>query len=306
MGVPTRYVLHQGPVLWALGSGALTMLKQRMGAAASGAVAAPGPELRGSLSPRPRDLVRDYVKHVGGDPSAYKDELPPHLFPQWGFGLASRALEGLPYPIARVMNGGCRLEVNAPVPIDAPLRVSARLEDVDDDGRRAVLHTRIVTSTPSHDEALVAHMYAIVPLGSGKSNGDGRDAPKRKTKDKPRVPEGARELVRVRLGPNAGLDFAKLTGDFNPVHWVPGYARAFGFRNVILHGFSTMARAWEGLVRTHYAGDVRAIRSFDCRFTRPLVLPASVGVFADDAHGVFVGDAPMGPAYLVGTYGDDR
>ena len=97
----------------------------------------------------------------------------------------------------------------------------------------------------------------FVPLkredkANGKANG--------KAKDKARVPVDAREIAFFKLGPNAGLDFAKLTGDFNPVHWVPRWAKAFGFRNVILHGFGTMARAIEALNRGLFAGDVTALQ----------------------------------------------
>ena len=120
------------------------------------------------------------------------------------------------------------------------------------------------------------------------------------------MPMHATELARWRLRLDAGLDFAKLTGDFNPVHWVTPYARAFGFRNRILHGFSTMARAIEGLNRNLFAGSIKGLRTFDCKFTRPLVLPAKVGLYIHDGEDgtqqVFVGDAPGGPAYLVGSF----
>jgi acyl dehydratase len=91
-----------------------------------------------------------------------------------------------------------------------------------------------------------------------------------------------------------------LTGDFNPVHWIRPYARAFGFRSTILHGFSTMARAWEGFVHGVLAGDGSRIRVFDVKFTRPLVLPAHVGLYRD-GDAIYVGDAPGAPAYLVGA-----
>ena len=115
------------------------------------------------------------------------------------------------------------------------------------------------------------------------------------------MPVDAREIAFFKLRPDAGLDFAKLTGDFNPVHWVPRWARAFGFRNVILHGFGTMARAIEALNRGLFAGDVNALAEIDVRFTRPLVLPARVGVYVRDNQ-VWVGDAPGGPAYLEGSF----
>jgi acyl dehydratase len=251
----------------------------------------------------PADLIRDYVRHVGGDPSAYRHTVPPHLFPQWGFPLAARTLTDLPYPMFKVLNGGCRVEVNAPLPAGQPLHARARLEDIDDNGRRAVLHQVVVTGTDAEPDAVVAHLYAIVPLGSpDKKNGKSSNGAAKK--EPQRVPHDAEEIGRWRLRPDAGLDFAKLTGDFNPVHWIPPYARAFGFRNTILHGFSTMARAWEGVQKGIFAGSTRAIESFDVQFTKPLVLPAKVGLYVHegDTRRVFVGDAPGGPAYLAGSF----
>jgi acyl dehydratase len=111
---------------------------------------------------------------------------------------------------------------------------------------------------------------------------------------------GARELQYWRVGSDAGMAFAVLTGDFNPVHWMRPYARALGFKSKILHGFATLARALEGLNRALYAGAVDRIRTVDVRFTRPLCLPARVGLYLD-GDTFMVGDAPGGPAYLVGT-----
>lgn len=304
MSVPTKFVLQQGPALRGMGETAANALKQRLGIAKKNGAPPelPGPEVTQTFAPRDRDLVRAYAKHVGGDPSAYKRRLPAHLFPQWAFALTGKSLEGLDYPMLGAMNGGCRLIQNAPLPIDEPLEVSSRLESIDDDGRRAILEQRVVTSTPSAPEAVVAHLYIFVPLAKKKASGaPSKDGAK---KDKPRVPDQAREIAFWRLRQDAGLDFAKLTGDFNPVHWVPAYAKAFGFRNTILHGFGTMARAIEGLNRGLFAGDVDALKEVHVRFTRPLVLPAKVGLYVDGGQ-LFVGDAPGGPAYLTGTYTTD-
>src|SRR5690606_12288746 len=154
------------------------------------------------------------------------------------------------------MNGGCRMQVNSQLPLGERLSVTARLRSIDDDGRRVVLQQHVVTGTADQPEAVVADFFAIVPLPRKRDDGAQAEAAgdKRPRKDKPRVPAGAREIGFWRLPANAGLDFAKLTGDFNPIHWIPRYARASGFRNVILHGFSTMARAAEGLNRGLFAG----------------------------------------------------
>ena len=301
MAVSSKHILSQIPVITTLASVAVTGLRQQLGRGPDGpAPQIPGPEITATVTPRPAPLLRAYIRHVGGDPSAYRGQVPPHFFPQWGFAMGTRTLAGVPYPLHRALNGGCRLEINAPLPAGEALHARARLESIDDNGRRAVIHQRVATGTSAHPDAVVGHLYAVVPQGD-KTEGKPADKPRRTPKERPRVPQDAEELQRWRLRTDAGLDFAKLTGDFNPVHWIPPYARAFGFRNTILHGFSTMARAMEGLQRTLFAGSVRAISVLDVRFTRPLVLPARVGLYVKD-RSLWVGDAPGGPAYMQGTF----
>jgi hypothetical protein len=254
----------------------------------------PGPWIEARVAPPPSGLVRDYVRHVGGDPAWYRGRLPAHLFPQWGLPIAAKALAALAYPIARIMNAGCRIESNTPLPANEPLEVRARIEAVDDDGRRAIITQRIVTGTRTAPEALVADARAFIRLArrTGEENG-------KRTSEERAVPaENVHEIGFLRIGANAGLDFAKLTGDFNPVHWLAPYARASGFRNCILHGFSTLARAIEALNRARLSGDPYRLRVIDARFTKPVVLPASIGVYVSGDGRLWVGDAPQGRAYL--------
>lgn len=295
MAVSGRHIFRQGSTIAALGSTSVAAMMQKFRGVSSSPEDLPGSAIKATYAARSPELVRDYIRHVGGSPSSYKGVLPAHFFPQWAFGLAGKTLFNIPYPLLSVMNGGCRLEINHPLPSDEPLEVSARLESIDDNGRRAVLHQRIVTGTASVPEALVAHMYPIIPFRKKKKD---PNAPK---KEPARVPEDARELAFWKLSKDAGLDFAKLTGDFNPIHWVPFYAKMFGFRSTILHGFSTMARAMESIHQNLYAGTA-AIREWDVRFTKPLVLPGRVGLYLANENEIYVGDAPGGPAYLTGTF----
>lgn len=302
MSVSSKHILSQGPVLAGLGRTILAGLKNKV-FGTDGEVEVPGPVIEETFSPRSRDLVRDYVKHVGGNPGDYREYLPPHMFPQWGFALAPRTLTDLPYPISSAMNGGCRLEVNEPLPIDEELHVTAQLVDVDDNGSRAVLEQKIVTSTRSVDKGIIGRLFVVIPLGGSSSNSDDNEDettnPDPQQRD--RVPDNASEVCRWDIPDNAGLDFAKLTGDFNPLHWVSPYARAAGFENVILHGFSTMARTFESLKNESLTG-TENIETLDVKFTKPLVLPAEVGVYIDEDNGVYVGDAPDDPNYMAGSY----
>jgi acyl dehydratase len=300
MPVPLKYAFAHGPVLAALGRVALSGLKKE----SPKATTVPSAWLEERIPPRQPEIIRDYIKNVGGDPGWYKNRIPASYFPEWGFPLGERALEGLGYPLVRGMNAGCRIENRAPLPLGEPLNVKARIESIDDDGKRAIITQKVITGTAKVPEALVCEMRVFIPLqkpGSEKKNGAGPDKGVGKPKARTTVPADAREIAFLKVPQDAGLDFAKLTGDFNPIHWLAPYAKASGFRTVILHGFGTFARAIEALNRSRFAGDPTRLKVIDARFTRPLVLPARVGVYVS-GEGLWVGDAPGGGAYLEGRF----
>jgi acyl dehydratase len=149
---------------------------------------------------------------------------------------------------------------------------------------------------------VVADLYAVAPYaratGPREVPGDAGDAG--------RVPADARELARCHFGPRAGLGFAFLTGDINPVHWLRPFARASGFATPILHGFAMMARAMEGLGRALYAGATDRIRVLDVKFKRPLLLGdgVDVGLYLDhrDPHAFYFAIAPGSRAYMLGRF----
>jgi hypothetical protein len=58
----------------------------------------------------------------------------------------------------------------------------------------------------------------------------------------------------------------------------------------------------EGLHRGLFAGAVDRLDSIDVRFTRPLALPARVGLYLGASNTIFVGDAPGGFAYMTGSF----
>lgn len=291
MAVATKHVISQRRVIGALARAVVLGAVKKP----KGAPKTPGPEIRATVPPPSDALVSDFVRLVNGDPGSYKKSLPPHLFPHWAFPAILRALEGVPYPTARIVNGGCTLRIEKPLPKGEPLEVSARLAEVDDNGRRALIKVDVVTGTRSAPNALAAEFRALVPLGKGDKRGKGAF-------DKPRIADGAREIGFFKLAKRSGLDFAKATGDFNPIHWAPRYAKAMGFRSVILHGFGSMSFTFEGLARGLFAGSVGRIHLLDANFVRPLVLPARAGLYVWGDGNVGLGDAPGGPAYLLGRY----
>jgi acyl dehydratase len=253
----------------------------------------PGPLLSARVPPRPAALVAAFLEHIGSRPGTWEGVLPPHLFPQWAFALLSRALEGLPYSPLALLNGGCHMTVNRPMPMGEAIDLEAQLVRVDDTGRLAVITERLVTGTANAPQALEVDFFPVARLP-----GKGRDAARPESKERPGVPARASEIGRWSLGPRAGLEFALLTGDFNPIHWIRPAARAAGFESTILHGFAVMSRAIEALV----AGDGARLGELEVRFRKPLVLPAEVGAFVD-GDAIYVGERPGAEAYMTGRFG---
>jgi acyl dehydratase len=131
--------------------------------------------------------------------------------------------------------------------------------------------------------------------------GGARAPSDRQRPDRARVAANARELSRFRLSSSAGLGFALLTGDLNPVHWLRPYARALGFDGTILHGFATLARVVEALQAALFDGRSDRLKVIDVRFTRPLCLPAEVGLYLAGDE-LSVGTDRGEPAYLTGSF----
>jgi hypothetical protein len=285
-------LVHQGRTLAALGRAALSSVAPRRAASPSPARALPGEWVEDRAPAPPPALVSAFVRGAGGEPAHYRGILPPHLYPQWTFPIASRLFARAPYPLVRVLNAGTTMVQRAPLPAGEPLVLRARLEAVEDDGARARLTVRVVTSTRSSPDALTSLLSAYVPLAAAP-----RGKPKR---PRPTVPLDAHELAFRRFSRTAGREFAWITGDVNPIHWSPAYARVAGFGTCILHGFATFATSVEAVVRARLSGDVARLAQISARFVRPLPLPRSVGVYLTPGGRLLLGDAPGGDVYLDG------
>lgn len=279
-------IRHQGPVIAAL-------LRTGLGLGSSGpADPEARPEIRAVLPPRPAGLVADYIRFTGGEPSWYRNTVPPHLFPQWTFPLLSQVLAGQPFDMKKVLNGGAEFTINAPIPLGEKLLVRARLASVTEGEKSVLLRQEVSTGTEKEPEALVCAVTAVVPKkGGGKAK-----------KARPVVPEDCRQIGSIPFPEGTGLSFALLTGDFNPIHWIPAAARMSGFANAIAHGFCTMARTVEVINRNLLSQQPYALKSFSCRFVRPLTLPARAGVFIDGKGAVLTAPGKGATPYLSGSY----
>lgn len=73
--------------------------------------------------------------------------------------------------------------------------------------------------------------------------------------------------------------YAGASGDFNPIHHSDYAARALGLDGVIAHGMLTMGVALRAV--TQWCGDPAAIRRYQTKFSKPVLVP-------DDGEGARV------------------
>lgn len=77
-------------------------------------------------------------------------------------------------------------------------------------------------------------------------------------------------LTRDRL-----VRYAGASGDFNPIHYRDNVAAEVGLPGVLAHGMLTMGIAVQGVV--DWLADRGTVTSYGVRFTRPVVVDATVG-----------------------------
>ena len=87
----------------------------------------------------------------------------------------------------------------------------------------------------------------------------------------PASPPGAR-AARWSLAADLGRRYARVSGDYNPIHLSAATARLFGFERAIIHGMWTLARAAAELQPRVSAGAT----VLEVAFKLPVLLPAEV------------------------------
>jgi acyl dehydratase len=77
---------------------------------------------------------------------------------------------------------------------------------------------------------------------------------------------------------NRGKRYAKITGDYNPIHMSPLAAKLFGFKRDIAHGFGVLAEAIEYSAAINTAGGLEKSLQVDVVFKGPVFLDSDVTI----------------------------
>jgi 3-hydroxyacyl-CoA dehydrogenase/3a,7a,12a-trihydroxy-5b-cholest-24-enoyl-CoA hydratase len=189
-------------------------------------------------------------------------------------GKQGKTAPGFNFGLDRVLHGEQYLEVKKPIPEKGKLtqrsKVIAIYDKGSDGGRKggAVVVTEFEAVDESGDVLFKNEVTTFV-RGAGGWGGDRGPDEKNLNASPDRAPDAT---IEQRIHPNQALLY-RLSGDWNPLHADPGFAKAFGFEKPILHGLCTFGYAARHVVQTYAPkGDARFFKSIKVRFADP-VLP---------------------------------
>ncbi|MBA2542903.1 MAG: SDR family NAD(P)-dependent oxidoreductase [Deltaproteobacteria bacterium] len=174
---------------------------------------------------------------------------------------------GLNFGLDRVLHGEQYTELKRPLPIKGKLTTKATIKNIYDKGKGAVVTTEFVTYD-EHGDELIRNELATFVRGAGGWGGDrGPSADVNVPPD--RAPD---QVIEEKTSENQALLY-RLSGDWNPLHADPGFAKAFGFERPILHGLCSFGFATRHVAKAFAKdGNPQFIKSIKARFAST-VLP---------------------------------
>ncbi|MFI6769997.1 MaoC/PaaZ C-terminal domain-containing protein [Streptomyces sp. NPDC050355] len=205
--------------------------------------------------------------HPATDPDElrYTLESALHVLPSFatvaGGGMAvagGLSAPGIDVDLAAVLHGGQSVTVHRPLPVRGRARQASSVPAVYDKGKAAVIVLR--SEVADEEGPLWTCDTQIFVRGEGDFGGE------RGASARLELPERAPDLSTERHIREDQALLYRLSGDWNPLHADPEFAKLAGFDRPILHGLCTYGVALKAVVDTLLDGDVARVRSYATRF----------------------------------------
>jgi acyl dehydratase len=160
-----------------------------------------------------------------------------------------------------VLHGEQRIELRGPIPTRGRLTTTPTIRAIYDKGKGALL----VIDAETVDErgtVLFTNTFGAFARGEGGFGGDrGPSGPRNTPPARP--PDATVEMATL---PQQALIY-RLSGDMNPLHADPDFAKMAGYDRPILHGLCTFGHVGRAVLRTYCGNDPARFKSFDVRFS---------------------------------------
>ncbi|MEU2065973.1 MaoC/PaaZ C-terminal domain-containing protein [Streptomyces anulatus] len=166
--------------------------------------------------------------------------------------------QGIDVDLAAVLHGGQSVRVHRPIPVTGSAVQTSKVAAVYDKGKAAVIVLR--TEASDGDGPLWTNDAQIFVRGEGGFGGE------RGPSDRLAPPERAPDRTVERAVREDQALLYRLSGDWNPLHADPAFAKLAGFDRPILHGLCTYGMTLKAVTDTLLDGDVSRITAYRTRF----------------------------------------
>ncbi|MGW0045309.1 MaoC/PaaZ C-terminal domain-containing protein [Rhodococcus sp. NPDC003348] len=172
-------------------------------------------------------------------------------------------MPGIDIDLRKILHGGQSLTLHAPIPASGTATISSRVANVWDKGKAAVIVLE-QSASDSDGNPLWTTGMQIWARGEGGFGGEaGPDVSNA-------VPERDADTVLVSPTSTQQALVYRLSGDLNPLHADPEFAKMAGFDQPILHGLASYGVVCKAVVDGVLDGDPTRVQSFSVRFAGSL------------------------------------
>ncbi len=175
-----------------------------------------------------------------------------------GAGASVFDVPALKFDPRLLLHGEQDVELHRPLPPEAKLTGRSRIADVLDKGKAALVIVEVVASDA--EGPLYTNRMSLFLRGEGGFGGP--RGPEVANEAPSRPPDG---VVESRTLPQQALIY-RLSGDKNPLHADPDFAKAGGFERPILHGLCSYGIVCKAVVDGALGGDPTRVARWQARF----------------------------------------
>ena len=200
----------------------------------------------------PNELEYTYEKNLKVLPSF-------GVIPTFGAMGGMGNVEGLTFNFAMLLHGEQDLEVHQPIPPEATITNRGKVAEIWDKGKAALVVLQVESSDES-GQPLFTNRFSLFLRGEGGFGGE--PGPKAGNKKPDREPDG---VVEKTLMPQQALIY-RLSGDKNPLHADPEFAKMAGFEPPIIHGLCSYGIVCKAIVDDVLDGDTTKVAGWKARF----------------------------------------
>lgn len=173
-------------------------------------------------------------------------------------GFSLFANPGIDIQLVDVLHGGQSITVHRAIPATGEATATARVTDIWDKGKAAVIRTESVIAD-ADGPIWTSHSQIFV---RGEGGFGGERGPSAVDSTPEREPD---HVVEVKTLEQLALVY-RLSGDWNPLHADPEFAAMAGFDRPILHGLCSYGITCKAVVDTVLGGDVARVGEYSTRF----------------------------------------